>query len=550
MTRKNLISAVIAAVTLPFITYFICEDIRMAGYLKDPSEIKHKQVYALDMSESDRIKDFDYLWKAVSEGLPAADKYKTEFGIDIYESEERYRKEIEKSETNLEFFCTVNSVLNDIPSVHTGFFFPDYEIITDYTCLGSEIVCSNPYLKSATELWNRELKNYYRESRALDFVYADGRYWYSPDSSEVRGELSGFCIKTINGEAPEEYILNYLSSSTLKYDDVNEKLYRNNLIFNDSKGEKISLVLENMNGDTVETDLYYELCEEYVKALQPYLHGMYKAQQQESEIGYISNETDNRIVYIRLNSFSGDNGQEIYSKIKKYCFDKDVSVILDLRKNGGGTLQYASDNVYPFLFSSDIDTETKEYILNSAGNKLFFGGINGIVNRYSHGMKKPDTSETAALSGYASGKGYYSYNIEIKYKGLNTYSPDVYILVSDETASAADYFVSTVSELENTVIIGDRTAGEKTGGQFMTMLPESRLVYCYNTAVCFNDDGTDNSMYGTVPDIRMRDTVKEITERAELSAKGENAESLACRLKWDDTLIKTIDMINKKRGRD
>lgn len=545
MNRKK-ISAIIAAVAFPFIVYFISEDLRMGRYLKDPSEINHKQVNNLEISEKDMKKDFEFLWRSVTEGIPVIEKYNEEYGLNITDSKERYWSQIENTGTELEYFCAVQSVLNDVPSVHTGFFFPDYELITEYRCSGYDIVCSDPYLKGTTELWNKELKNYYRESRSVVFSYADGSYYYDPGISEVKPDNVSGTLKTLGGVTPEEFIESHLSSYKLRYDDLKNKLYRHRLVFNDSNGEKITAEIEREDGTTVQTEVYYDLCDEYIFVLQPYLHGVYKAKKEEYEIGYTDETKD--IVYIRIDSFDGSNGHEIYEKIKQYCFEDGLSVILDLRNNGGGTIQFSNDNVYSVLFSEDVNVRAREYFLSSYGNKLFFSGINGVLNRHVYKMNKLTGDEKDKLSGYLSGGSYFSRDQEIEYKGLNSHSPDVYILVSDETASAADFFVSAAAGSEHTVIIGDRTGGEKTGGQFMTMLPESRLVYCYNTAVCFNDDGTDNSLEGTLPDIRSRLTADDIASRNILYAEGDDTDSLKSRMKWDSTLKDTVNMINEKCG--
>ena len=94
MRHKKIISALIVAIAAPVIAYFVSEDIRCMRYLKDPDEIRHKEVQSIDMSEKDRIKDFDTLWKVVSEGIPAVYAYPDAFGYDIRKSEERYREAV------------------------------------------------------------------------------------------------------------------------------------------------------------------------------------------------------------------------------------------------------------------------------------------------------------------------------------------------------------------------------------------------------------------------------------------------------------------------
>ena len=46
------------------------------------------------------------------------------------------------------------------------------------------------------------------------------------------------------------------------YDGKNEKPCRTCVVFNDRNGEKVSLKLQNKNGEIVYKDAYYDICEE------------------------------------------------------------------------------------------------------------------------------------------------------------------------------------------------------------------------------------------------------------------------------------------------
>ena len=530
--NKKLISAVIIAVSAPVIAYFISEDIRCMRYLKDPEEVVHKQIASIDMNERDRMKDFDTLWKVVSDGIPAVMAYPDEFGYDVRKSEERYRSAVENASSDVEFMCVMQSVLNDVPSTHTGFFFPDYKLVTDYNCMAAETVKTDPSLRSMTELWNKEMKHYYRQSRAYQFDYVDGKYCLT-DNSEVK--LPDVCctLKSVNGVSPDEFILNNLSSSSLGYDEEHRKLYRRTLVFNESRGEKAELEVENEDGTVTRTEVYIDLCDEYMFVNQPYLHGVYEEPEGVYDIRYL--DEDEKIVYFRLDDLDNDKGDVIAKKINEYCTD-GTSVILDLRKNGGGTVEYTADHLYAPLFAADQKVNETEYILKSSGNREFFGGVYYFMNLKAFDMKKLSSDEAADVAGYLKNRKVFAYDVNADFKGSDKNEHFVCVLVSDRTGSAADYFVSAVKPMENVVVIGENTAGEKTGGQFLAMLPESRLVYYYSASVCLNPDGTDNSLYGTEPEIRCRQSIGGYYKRMHMLSELKDADKPENRLEWDDVL--------------
>ena len=540
MRHKKIISALIVAIAAPVIAYFVSEDIRCMRYLKDPDEIRHKEVQSIDMSEKDRIKDFDTLWKVVSEGIPAVYAYPDAFGYDIRKSEERYREAVRNAVDDTEYFCVMQSVLNDVPSAHTGFFFPDYKLITEYNCMASEIVKTDPYLRDMTELWNKSMKHYYRESRAYQFDYVEGKYCFSPYSEVKISDKDAPVIKFVNGISPDEFILDHLSSAKMCFDDETGKLYRRSLVFNDRNGEKLDLVLENEDGSESETEVFYDLCDEYMFVNQPYLHGVYEPPDEIYDIEYL--DEDRNIVYFRLDDLDNDKGSKVASEIKKYCTSDDVSVILDLRRNGGGTLEYTGEYLYSSLFSDDNTVHESEYILKSSGNRDFFRGIYRLMNIKVFGMDKLSSGEIAGISPFLEGRTVYSYDVSADMKGGTSRIPFVCVLVSDRTASSADYFVSAVKPYDNAVIIGENTAGEKTGGQFMAMLPKSKLVYYYSASVCQNPDGTDNSLYGTEPEIRCRQSLDGYRDRSIMLSENKPADTLKNRIQWDDVLQKAFEI--------
>ena len=177
--------------------------------------------------------------------------------------------------------------------------------------------------------------------------------------------------------------------------------------------------LEDENGTVTEHEFYYDLCDEYMFVNQPYLHGVYEKPDNVYDIQYMDESPGGKTVYLRIDNLDNEKGSEIAGKIREYCSGDTESVILDLRRNGGGTLEYAAEYVYSPLFSESITVNEKEYILKSCGNRDFFRGIYCAMNKRIFGMKKISQDEIKDVSEYLSGETVFDYGTETEFTGTN-----------------------------------------------------------------------------------------------------------------------------------
>jgi C-terminal processing protease CtpA/Prc len=137
----------------------------------------------------------------------------------------------------------------------------------------------------------------------------------------------------------------------------------------------------------------------------------------------------------------------------------------------------------------------------------------------------------------------------LTYDGLARFDHNVYVLVGEGTASAADTFTAVAKQTDNAVIIGTNTAGEGLQATlFAEILPKSKLVYMYNPATNENSDGTSNGIYGTSPDIYVEVDREGYAERLKIEEAGEDYTTFENRMKWDNVLLFTIDMIKEKEN--
>lgn len=530
VSRK--VDVVVFSLLFILIVYTGSEMYRTRYYFSE--EKPREFVASIEMSEKDREKDFEYLWKNITEGMPLLETIKNETGYDFTARKDFYEAELSECTTDFEFLCCIESVLNDIPSFHTTFFKCVYDEIESYYCFGAEMVQAEPKLQDTVNLWAEKFRQYYYDHRytAVRFLYTDGRYL--ADSRYTDSAFSGYEVIEIDGMTPDEYIQSTLSVHHIYYDSNRDRLYRPALMFNSDAGEERKVTVRTAEGETETLTLYYDLEFEYALS-----YGKVEIVE-DAELNYRFEEVSDDIVYCSIDSFSGSNGEKLAEEIRKHCFKDNLSVILDLRNNGGGQIVYAMENVYPYLFGEDMVSGDTEYIYKSRATKKLYSGLYGMIHRYAAGLEKTDF---VLDSDIYDGK-FLVQKEQTECKGQNTYSPDVYVLVSDSTGSAADHFTAIVSGLDNTVVIGTATGGEKLGGQVMDMLPESGLVYMFVPTLCFNDDGTDNSLYGTSPDIYAELSYEGYLKREELLLEdpGRDIRSAADRLIWDDVLKKAVEM--------
>ena len=145
------------------------------------------------------------------------------------------------------------------------------------------------------------------------------------------------------------------------------------------------------------------------------------------------------------------------------------------------------------------------------------------------------------LSGF-----HYRMKEEINIKGGDAPKRDIYVLTGRNTISAADMFAEIAKEQENTLLIGSNTMGEGIfANYYMDILPNSKMVYLFIPSYAENTDGMDNSVYGTSPDIYSELSIENFIIQQELIENGEDPYTYENRLKWDNVLIKTLELIKE-----
>lgn len=120
------------------------------------------------------------------------------------------------------------------------------------------------------------------------------------------------------------------------------------------------------------------------------------------------------------------------------------------------------------------------------------------------------------------------------------------MLINGSTGSAADGFTAALKKT-SAEIIGENTNGEGLANSFVCdYLPNSGFVFIYMFGKAYNEDGIDNSLYGTAPDVYAHITQEGYSKCNELLLDGKDAYTYENRQKWDDVLLRALEMIGEK----
>ncbi len=213
---------------------------------------------------------------------------------------------------------------------------------------------------------------------------------------------------------------------------------------------------------------------------------------------------DKNIAYLALNSF-GDYKIDTLFRERLPELYKAKALIIDLRNNGGG--------------STDIGTNILEYLTNDS------------VMQHSRYYTRENLAAFKAWGKYitpqdtvnnAWNKKAWLVNHDSLYYSFD-YSPDTFhlkaqrlvvptaILVSHNTASAAEDFLISADDQKHMIKIGERSFGS-TGQPFLFDLPHGG-----GARVCTKKDtypnGDEFVGYGVKPNIEVSLTVKDFTEK-------------------------------------
>lgn len=513
------------------------DDMTVTGFII--SDTVHK-----DLTKREMVKDFETAFKTITQNSPVIDDFKDIYGYSFADRKNMYLSEIEKCENNAEFYGTMSSVLSDIPSCHTYIQSPEYYSVFSF-CYGAERgdleVLSDKELAGRTADYENDLikaGEEYSKAALIECSYKNNGYVIPADNSRLL-EIEGISV--------HDYIRSEIFYNKIQYDFGNSKPFRSGFNLYElpvsNLSREVNIKLETADNEVCEKKMYLDFCADAVLAF----YSTYAKKPVEtaaenksvlSDICYTYYDRENDTGYVNITVFDVDAQNLCDEALSEIAGCENV--IIDLRMCGGGHIDFLTDYFYGKFFRDDIKMEYEAY-------RLWTNKNNHITFDYEIGSYWRDVFNKQKYPDVTGDNKSYIYSADIwDYKGSGGYSPNVYLLISNQTASAADAFADTVKSGKLGTVIGTNTMGEGRGiGYCIDKLPCSKLIFSYNPSLLFNLDGTNNSVYGTAPDHYIPLDENAALLAYEISSRGGDPYTYENRLEWDNTLNAALAMINE-----
>lgn len=162
--------------------------------------------------------------------------------------------------------------------------------------------------------------------------------------------------------------------------------------------------------------------------------------------------------------------------------------ILDLRGNSGGSSRYPVIWYESFVGHPPHISETYAYKPSPLGMRAFKKGTQG-SDEYA-----------AALSGYDPNSGTWSVSHDYSYRPAN--DSLIFVLIDENTGSAAEMMVEHLRTLENVLFVGTNTNGCLISpGVSSKYLPNSKLELYFGSAILFGPTERNLDGIGYEPDL-------------------------------------------------
>ncbi len=505
--------------------------------------------YEDGMTISQRLDDYEGLCKCLEQNMAALYDFESIYGISFEETKNKYKELISGSASDYEYFTLLLSFFHDIPSVHTNLVYPDKSNYAGgYN--GFNVLETNG-IDSSTEYWSSVIENECRKYsgvnyKTVSYNYNSGIYDSTITGTTMDMGTEGYTeLISVNNIPIDEYVKACTSYFKMQYDFYNEKVYRDCLIFNDSFGEKCIIGYKDEYGNEYTKEVYGGISGEYTLLCLPAFTNEkapteeiiteeaereydLTADEVECEAFTAYRDRENNCAYIYISNFNINNDGARLRETIINMSDMD-NIIIDIRGNGGGFTQYLELNVIPSLFKESSTFSSTVHFKDTSKNR----SLKKYAQEYGSDYRKSDI------------KGLKCFDEIVDINGEADEQKNIYLLVSGATASAADQFTSIVKNSPFGIVIGTNTKGEGSCSYIMNCMPVSRLVFSYTPGKVYNDDNTVNNVCGTVPDIYADVSTKHYRQMKEL---GESAYIYENQKKWDDVLIKTLELIKEKEN--
>ena len=467
--------------------------------------VKSENITLPELTVRQKEEDFKFLTSYVRDCYPYGSAVEKHKGLDnILSLEELYIKRAGNTKNNLEFldlFIEYSQRLGQ--AGHWGIQW----LGTDKYSLGYSYMFGIP--KDAfnkTDYWRKlSVKLPLYVYTDMNTRYSDGKYILSDDYRLEDVIIpKGTVIEMVNDMKVDEYVKSLQNKQVLRFDDIKNKVYTENLFINNPgesmDGWKIEFVFPDSNRYTGE-----------VKKINGYKNSSVSKFSTGSNV--ICRELNEQTGYIKvftfLKEFIESDNIEIQNFMKS-SGGRYKKLIIDVRGNiGGEPASWMENLMQPLLkeaVSYDCVTAVKKsyfrrmnlrypYYRLTASNHLLDREINHISRIDKINYQDLNDSEWTV------------YKIKRAFSPQNSFPFDgqVYVIADNDTLSAADSFVSTVRATKIGKVVGTNTLG--WGNVFMQpnicAMPNSGLMLWMDVEMPYNFDEKVTSIYGTKPDVNL-----------------------------------------------
>jgi len=336
-------------------------------------------------------------------------------------------------------------------------------------------------------------------------------YSYYYDSHPMIKSINGIAIETLinkynyrDKKAPELARFTKGSNAIQKYGAL---LFENNIkcpdsvsvVFSDGNAEKTAIVQLTTENNGYSSILLQE-------------HYTNSAKISKKDFAGLSTVIAHRIGYMNIPdmyNYDEVEGLEIFINNVFKNFSNTTALIIDIRNNPGGGRE-----ILQTLASHIVQAKQSPWVANVAylrTKKNIIGDEESMSSRYlySYNSKKLSNQDRKAIN-------LFNKNLKLQktvdnskfsgpfymvlHNGKESYHQPVYILVNEESFSAASVFTSALKSLPNVKIVGETTDGSSGNSRIM-YLTNSNIKINVSTMLSFQRNGKTLDGNGTIPDI-------------------------------------------------
>ncbi|MCI5839719.1 MAG: S41 family peptidase [Peptoniphilaceae bacterium] len=214
-------------------------------------------------------------------------------------------------------------------------------------------------------------------------------------------------------------------------------------------------------------------------------------------------EISENILQLRINEmlpdYKWDDDKQTLNKLLR-ILPKYKALVIDIRGNGGGNIDYWQEFLLPRIISKSYSTKNYMFFKGGDRNKIILEDPEFEKKRVS------DVDINSMNLDYVKDLNDFEYFVENKIKvtpdnSIN-YSGNIYLLVDDGVYSAAESLASFCKNTKLATLVGQTTGGDGvTIGVINDYLPNSGYVFSFTNALGYAQDGSLNEEEKTKPDI-------------------------------------------------